>query len=191
MALPFFERLSRLDSPQHYLADKSLRDAVNVSLGQSVEPTTLLYRISDRSQVNLIARVYEEDLGKVQVGQVANVRTLSYPTRVFPGQIILIGPSLDPQSRTVEVWIRLANTDGVLKPNLFARASVVLKHDAAALTVPTAAIIALLVNPANPITEMLSKDAQAAARTIAPGAGAWPFSLARPQASARPRPPGS
>jgi len=116
-------------------------DTVNVSIGQSVEPTTVLYRISDRSQVNLIARVYEEDLGKVQVGQVANVRTLSYPTRVFPGQIILIGPSLDPQSRTVEVWIRLANTDGVLKPNLFARASIVLKHDAAALAVPTAAII--------------------------------------------------
>ena len=69
------------------------------------------------------------------------MRTLSYPTRVFPGHIILIGPGLDPQSRTVEVWIRLANTDGVLKPNLFARASVVLKHDAAALSVPTAAII--------------------------------------------------
>ena len=116
-------------------------DTVNVSIGQSVEPTTVLYRISDRSQVNLIARVYEEDLGKVQVGQVANVRTLSYPDRVFPGQIILIGPSLDPQSRTVEVWIRLANPDGVLKPNLFARASIVLKHDPAALAVPTAAII--------------------------------------------------
>ncbi len=116
-------------------------DAVNVSIGQAVEPATVLYRISDRSQMNLIARVYEEDLGKVQMGQLANVRTLSYPNRVFPGQVILIGPSLDPLSRTVEVWIRLANTDGVLKPNLFARASIVLKHDAAALSVPTAAII--------------------------------------------------
>lgn len=116
-------------------------DTVNVSIGQSVEPTTALYRISNRSEVNLIARVYEEDLGKVQIGQLANVRTLSYPDRIFPGRIILIGPSLDALSRTVEVWIRLANTDGVLKPNLFARASVVLKQDAAALAVPTAAII--------------------------------------------------
>ena len=116
-------------------------DTVNVSIGQSVEPTTVLYRISDRTQVNLVARVYEEDLGKVQIGQLANVRTLSYPDRIFPGQIILIGPSLDASSRTVEVWIRLANTNGVLKPNLFARASIVLKHDAAALAVPTAAII--------------------------------------------------
>lgn len=116
-------------------------DTVNVSIGQSVEPTTVLYRISDRSQVNLVARIYEEDLGKVQIGQSANVRTLSYPDRIFPGQVILIGPSLDASSRTVEVWIRLANTNGVLKPNLFARASIVLKHDAAALSVPTAAII--------------------------------------------------
>jgi len=116
-------------------------DTANVSIGQAVEPTTVLYRISDRSQVNLVARAYEEDLGKVQMGQSANVRTLSYPDRIFPGQIVLIGPTLDPMSRTVEVWIRLDNTNGVLKPNLFARASIVLKHDAAALTVPTPAII--------------------------------------------------
>lgn len=116
-------------------------DTLSVSLGQAVEPTTVLYRISDRSQVNVVARVYEEDLGKVQLGQDAKVRTLSYPDRVFDGKIILVGPTLDPQSRTVEVWISLANSDGVLKPNLFARASIVLRHNAAALTVPTAAII--------------------------------------------------
>lgn len=116
-------------------------DALNVSLGQSVEPATTLYRISDRSEVNIVARVYEEDLGKIAVGQDATVRTLSYPDRVFAGKIILVGPTLDPQSRTVEVWIRLGNPDGLLKPNLFARASIVLRKNAATLTVPSAAII--------------------------------------------------
>ena len=116
-------------------------DALEVSLGQAVEPATVLYRISDRSQVNMVARVYEEDLGKVQVGQQAKVRTLSYPDRIFPGKIILVGPTLDPQSRTVEVWIRLDNPDNLLKPNLFARAGIALRQSAASLTVPTAAII--------------------------------------------------
>ena len=116
-------------------------DTLDVSLGQAVEPSTVLYRIGDRSQVNVVARVYEEDLGKVQLGQAASVRTLSYPDRVFTGNIILVGPSLNPENRTVEVWIRLANPDGVLKPNLFARASIVLRQNAATLTVPTAAII--------------------------------------------------
>ena len=116
-------------------------DTLNVSLGQSVEPTTVLYRISDRSQVNVVARVYEEDLGKIKLGQDARVHTLSYPNRMWSGKVILVGPSLDPQSRTVEVWVRLANPDGLLKPNLFAHASVVLQQNEAALAIPTAAIL--------------------------------------------------
>lgn len=116
-------------------------DALDVSLGQAVEPSTVLYRIGDRSQVNVVARVYEEDLGKVALGQEADVRTLSYPDRLFAGKITLIGPSLDPDTRTVDVWIGLANPDGMLKPNLFARAGIVLRQNAATLAVPTAAII--------------------------------------------------
>lgn len=116
-------------------------DALNVSLGQSVEPTTVLYRISDRSQINVVARLYEEDLGKVKLGQDARVHTLSYPDKNFSGKVILVGPSLDPLSRTVEVWIRLTNPEGLLKPNLFARASIVLKQNDAALAIPNAAII--------------------------------------------------
>ncbi len=116
-------------------------DALNVTIGQSVEPTTVLYRISDRSKVNVVAQVYEEDLGKVKLGQEAKVHTLSYPDQTFTGKVVLIGPNLAPESRTVEVWVRLANPEGLLKPNLFARASIVLRQNEAALAIPNAAII--------------------------------------------------
>ena len=49
-------------------------DVVNISVGQSIEPATTLFQISDRSQVNMVARVYEEDLGQVRLGQEARVR---------------------------------------------------------------------------------------------------------------------
>lgn len=116
-------------------------DQQTATVGQSVEPAAALFHIRDGSEVNLVARVYEEDLGKIALGQDATVRLLSYPDRRFAGKIILIGPSLDPASRTVEVWVKLDNSEGLLKPNLFARVSVVLRHNAAALSVPTAAII--------------------------------------------------
>ena len=116
-------------------------DTVNVAVGQSVEPTTVLFTISNRSEVNVVARVYEEDLGKVRQGQDATIHTLSYPERAFAGKIILVGPSLDPETRTAEVWIRLANPDGVLKPNLFARAAIILRQNQAALAVPNAALL--------------------------------------------------
>lgn len=116
-------------------------DAVNIAVGQSVEPATTLFQISDRAQINLVARVYEEDLGKVRLGQDARIRTLSYPDRVFNGKLTLIGPALDAASRTAIVWFRLANPEGLLKPNLFAKAAVVLRHNEAALAIPNGAII--------------------------------------------------
>ena len=116
-------------------------DAVGVAVGSSVEPTTVMFHIQDTSEVNVVARVYEEDLGKIQLGQAANVRLLSYPNKNFAGKVTLVGPALDPLSRTVEVWVKLANPDGLLKPNLFARVGVVLRQAAGTLAVPTAAII--------------------------------------------------
>ncbi len=116
-------------------------DALDVSVGQAVEPSTNLFRISDRSQVNVVARVYEEDLGKVKLGQAAVVRTLAYPDKPFTGTVSLIGPALDPLSRTIEVWVALSNSESLLKPNLFARVGIVLRHGDAVLAIPTVAII--------------------------------------------------
>lgn len=116
-------------------------DARNAVVGQAVEPNTVLFHISDRSQVFVVARAYEEDIGKIKPGQETRVRVLSYPKQVFTGKVTLIDPNLDPLNRTVKVWIQLANPQGLLKPNMFARASVILRANEAALTVPNGAII--------------------------------------------------
>ena len=116
-------------------------DQMTATVGQSVEPASALFHIRDGSEVNIVARVYEEDLGKIALGQATNVRLLSYPDRNFVGKIVLVGPSLDPLSRTVEVWVKLVNDQGLLKPNLFARVGVILRENAAALSIPSAAII--------------------------------------------------
>lgn len=116
-------------------------DARNVVVGQAVDPSTVLFHISDRSEVFVVARVYEEDIGKIRPGQEARVRALGYPKQVFTGKISLIDPDLDPLSRTVKAWIRLANPQDLLKPGMFARAAVILRRNEAALTIPNSAII--------------------------------------------------
>lgn len=116
-------------------------DARNVNLGQAVEPNTVLFHISNREQLLVIAQVYEEDLGKVKVGQDVNVHVLSYPKRIFPGKITLIEPNLDPLTRTVNVQVSLDNKEGLLKPGMFVRANVVLQFNQAALTVPNNALL--------------------------------------------------
>ena len=118
-----------------------LVDERSVVVGQSVEPNTQLFHISDRSEVVVLGKIYEEDLGKVKLGQQARVHVLAYPERVFVGKVTVIEPNLDPFSRTVKAWIRLANPDGLLKPNMFARSSLVLTQNDAALVVPNNAIL--------------------------------------------------
>ena len=112
-----------------------------VILGQAVEPGTALFHISERSELRVVARVYEEDLGKVKVGQAARVRLLGYPDQVLTGKIILIDPNLDADSRTVAVWVLIRNPDDLLKPNMFAQVTVVLGRTEDALAIPSAAII--------------------------------------------------
>src|SRR5258708_11858097 len=113
----------------------------NVVLGQAVEPSTQLFRISDGSEMVVLGKVYEEDLGQVQLGQEAHVRVLSYQQKVFSGKVTLIEPNLDASSRTVKIWIQLANPNGLLKPNMFATASLVLNRNDSALAIPNDAIL--------------------------------------------------
>ncbi|KTD53907.1 chemiosmotic efflux system C protein B [Legionella quateirensis] len=116
-------------------------DARNINLGQAVEPNTVLFHISNRDKLFVIAQVYEEDLGKVRVGQEVNIHALSYPKQVFPGKVTLIEPNLDPLTRTVNLRITLDNEEGLLKPGMFVRANVILSHNEAALAVPNAALL--------------------------------------------------
>ncbi|ASQ46973.1 efflux RND transporter periplasmic adaptor subunit [Legionella clemsonensis] len=116
-------------------------DARNVTLGQAVEPNTVLFHISNRNRLLVIAKVYEEDLGKVKLGQEASVRVLSYPKQSFLGKVILIEPNLDSITRTVNVQVIVDNKDNLLKPGMFARVNLILQESQETLAVPNAAIL--------------------------------------------------
>lgn len=118
-----------------------LLERVDAKVGQSVEPATPLFGLRDSRDLRVVGRVYEEDLAKVRPGQDAAISFISFPGREFSGRITLLGPTLDPDSRTVEVFVDVADAGGLLKPNLFARIGVVIAENADALAVPDAAII--------------------------------------------------
>jgi membrane fusion protein, heavy metal efflux system len=120
---------------------KGIIDARNVNLGQAVEPNTVLFHISNREQLLVVAQVYEEDLGKIKTGQGVTIHALSYPQQRFPGKVTLIEPNFDPVTRTVNVRISLTNSDKLLKPGMFVSANVLLSHNKASLTVPNTALL--------------------------------------------------
>ena len=113
----------------------------NAVLGQPIEPSSTLFHISRLDRMRVILRIFEEDLEKVQVGLDAYVHLLAYPDHMFRGQVQFIAPTLDRDTRTGEAWVILNNGQGLLKPNLFAKADIVIGSNPAALAIPNAAIL--------------------------------------------------
>ena len=113
----------------------------SVVLGEAVEPNKHLFHIVDLSKVIVEGDVFESDVSKVKLGQNARIRLDAYPDRVFSGTVSFVASQLDPQKRTLHLWVSVDNKEGLLKPELFARVALVVEHSREALTVPVEAII--------------------------------------------------
>jgi multidrug efflux pump subunit AcrA (membrane-fusion protein) len=113
----------------------------NISLGGTVEPNKTLFRIADLSRVVVEGDVFESDVSKVKLGQDARIRLEAYPNKVFTGKVTYVASQLDPQKRTLHLWVSVDNKEGLLKPELFARVALVVEPSREALTVPVGAII--------------------------------------------------
>jgi membrane fusion protein, heavy metal efflux system len=111
-----------------------------VSIGDSVEPNTELFHILDLSKVIVVAQVYEEEVGKVKLGQSARIMALSYPDK-FDGKVTFIGLELDPETRTLPVWLMVDNPSGKLRPGMFAKVALLLAKNADVLAVPKTAVL--------------------------------------------------
>jgi membrane fusion protein, copper/silver efflux system len=112
----------------------------NVVEGAAVDAGMRLYRIAALTKVWIEAQVFEGDLAHVHAGQAASV-TLDYlPGRTYDAKVAYVYPYLDPQTRTAQVRLELANKDLDLKPGMFA--SVTLSADLGPrVQVPSAAIV--------------------------------------------------
>jgi RND family efflux transporter MFP subunit len=138
------DRLERTGTPERvvtvYAPIGGVITARNVARGQKIESGMALLEVVDLSRVWAIASVYEYELPFVQVGQAATM-TLSYvPGKTFEGKVSFVYPTLDPQTRTVQVRVEFTNPDFELKPDMFA--DVVLHADLGErLAVPDTAVL--------------------------------------------------
>ena len=108
--------------------------------GQSIQAGEELYTIADLSDVWVEAQLREEDAGRVGIGATATLQFTSYPGRPFTGRVTYIDPMLGEQARTVKARITVANSDGRIKPGMYA--TVILNSSTqSALTVPRSAVV--------------------------------------------------
>lgn len=91
-----------------------------IDSGSAAKAGQTLLRIADLSRVWIEADVYEADLDLVREGMSANVNLPYLPDRSFVAVVDYIYPYLGKASRTGRVRLTLDNTDGALKPDMYA-----------------------------------------------------------------------
>lgn len=107
-----------------------------IHLGEMALPGSVLLRLANLDRVVLKIYVPVTDLGRIQVGQAAQVSVDSFPGRVFEGRVIHIASEAEFTPRNVQtgaqratqvvrVKIEILNPDHALKPGMPADARIV------------------------------------------------------------------
>lgn len=110
------------------------------TVGSVVNIGDEILSLSDTRSLWMIAAANEADLSKLRPGQTVRIEVRAYPDRDFTGRILKLGEQLDPTTRTLQVRIGLPNPQGLLKPEMYATASLPEGGKRAALFLPSEAI---------------------------------------------------
>ena len=138
---------------------------VYVDLGAKVTPQTPVALIVDMDRVKVKIDVVERDLPKIKIGQEAQIKVDAYPEEIFKGKIWKVSPVVDLESRTAPIEILISNPKHLLKPGMFARATVITKESKYTLIIPRDA----LMKEEDSIFVFVVKDNQASRKEVTTG----------------------
>ena len=114
---------------------------LGVREGIFVTPATEVMSVARLDRVWVIAEVYERQAAWVEPGQLAEVELDYIPGRRWQGTVDYVYPELDAVTRTLKVRIRFDNEGEVLRPNMFARVTLLAAGTEPVVHVPREALI--------------------------------------------------
>lgn len=98
--------------------------------GQSVGAGDPVFTVADLASVDVVAEIPEQSLGMVAIGRGAAVSVAAYPTTQFTGIIERLRNELNPETRTVRAVIHVTNSNGQLRPGMFATVRIAVPSSA-------------------------------------------------------------
>jgi cobalt-zinc-cadmium efflux system membrane fusion protein len=100
-----------------------------------------LYIITDPTRLWVMIDLPERNLSKVEPGHPVAVEVDAWPGERFPGTIEKVGETVDPATRRIQVRCSLPNPERKLKPEMYARITLLADEHQRALRVPNGALI--------------------------------------------------
>ncbi|MBS1877036.1 MAG: efflux RND transporter periplasmic adaptor subunit [Acidobacteria bacterium] len=121
--------------------DVEVGDAVSSILVMGSQ-ATLIMTLGDVSEVYVLGKVDQADIGKVYLNQKSRIVVESFKDRKFEGEVTKISPLGVEKDNvtTFEVRVSIRNPGGVLKANMSANAEIILEEKPNVLLIPESAI---------------------------------------------------
>jgi cobalt-zinc-cadmium efflux system membrane fusion protein len=104
------------------------------------DPTAAIMTISNLEQVWVTANVPENLVAALHQGQQASITLDAYPGQLWQGKVSSVSALLEADTRRNKARIRFKNTDGRLKPNMYANVKLDIPQNGK-LMVPTSALL--------------------------------------------------
>lgn len=91
-----------------------------VTQGEVVNPDKIIFIVADLATLWVSIDIYEKDISRLKAGTGVKVSVPAFPDKVFKGKISYIADVVDEKTRTEKARVTIDNTDGLLKPGMFA-----------------------------------------------------------------------
>lgn len=86
--------------------------------GEELKPGAPVASLYDPARLRVRVDVPQSDVESLTVGMAAEVQSESRPGRPYPGEVIRIVQRADIQKVTLEAQVRIADADGLLRPDM-------------------------------------------------------------------------
>lgn len=133
------------------IVQKSLNDTIShapisglvsvrhVQPGEKVAVDSRLIEIVNLQKLELEAAVPSSEITQVAIGQTVALR-IEGLTQSFEGKVVRINPSTQTGSRSIPVYIQVANPQNLLRVGMFADGRLLLRNQSGVLTLPQSAV---------------------------------------------------
>lgn len=112
-----------------------------VSLGEYVQPSTAVVTLLKIDPLRLQLTIPGVQAGLIRIGQTVKATVDALPEQSFSGRITAINPEISAEARSFRVEARVPNPDALLKPGMFAVATIDQGRTMKTLLVPARAVI--------------------------------------------------
>jgi len=114
--------------------------AILAKTGEMISSAVPILTILDVSELYVKSGISEKDIASVRISQEVEILIDAFPRNQFKGEVVTKGAAVDPQSKTLEIRIKIIDPETEIPPGVFARANILIEKKANTLIIPDTAL---------------------------------------------------